>query len=319
MAGGIAAYNYSFMRTSLTIIAGGMSDDADKTYLAARNGLKKLENTQFRKDSRGNNNNEFVHANTFGSEIRTVSCKDNNQALNRFSPFFVIYEEGGKWKKGLLLETSSFTEAATKAEGIKTGYKLYIGTGGSMDMGAADLETLHYAPDKRNTLQFNNIFESEENLSVNKTGWFTAAWWYRKIDKDGNSLKAESIEDIKREEAESDPNQRITFRTQNPIYASEAFMVPAGGFFGENVVQMLNERKAYIKTHKEAQTAIKGRLDWIDPKKPLEKGVKFTQDEELEIYLSEEPLRDRTETYHHHKPVRTLMIDEALTSNSMAL
>lgn len=203
------------------------------------------------------------------------------------SPTWVWMEEIGKGKKGWSIETAGYIRPSIEAEGgIKTGWINYIGTGGEMEDGVYDLEERHYDPDKYNVLSFSNRFDEQPNK--NKVGHFTSKAWFYKSDKEGNSLLQDSKDFLLEERAKLKPKDRFLHTTQYPIYANEVFYTSGGGFMGEERIQMLNERAAYINNHKDEHKEKRGFLSWKDPKNK-NKGVNFTADEEGPFYIYEHP------------------------------
>jgi hypothetical protein len=287
---GLMGFNFSFLPHSQTIVAGGMSDDADNTFSICRDFLETLNNTQFYKEKkRGGDRDDFVKALRFGSDVRSISCKDNTQALSRFTPFLTIFEEGGKWKKGLIKKVSEFNKAAQKAQGKKTGFNVFIATGGDMDAGAADMETIHYNPDSYTVMSYDNIWEKDDSCITKRSGHFTPGWQFKMMDENGNSLKEPSLKFLEEElKLKKEIAERYIFKTQFAVYAADAFMIASGGFFGEEIVLRCNARKAYIITHGLDDKKKVGRLEWKDPKHPL-KGVDFFNDEKGSITIFEEP------------------------------
>jgi hypothetical protein len=85
--------------------------------------------------------------------------------------------------------------------------------------------------------------------------------------------------------------QRYIEMTQEPIYASQAFFVTSGGFFGEDRVLLLNNRLSYINTHRAEQVLQIGVLEPID-KDNITKGVKFKADENGWFTMVEKPETD---------------------------
>jgi len=318
MGGMVLGYNFHFVRNSVSIVAGGVSDDADHTMENFTIGTQKLINTQFYKD-RSKSESDYYRAKYFGSEVRALSFKDNAQALSRFTPFMVIYEEVGKFKKDLVIQAKGFVDASLKAEGKKTGYAIYIGTGGDMEEGAADLENIHYDPAAYGNLVFRNKWD-RDNEEIRYTGHFTPAWLFRIIDEDGNSLKEESVKDILRERAMKKGKDKYTHITQQALYASDAFLISSGGFFGEDVARMCNDRRAYLKTHKEANRVMTGILRWKKSLANWNAGVEFVEKEGGWFRLLQgEPIYDGNGIpYVHLYKVATDSYDqdEAFTSNS---
>jgi len=293
VAGGVLGWNYTFVPASVNIIVAGEATDAEHTMENVIRGLDDLRNTQFYKNRpRGGDSKEVIKASN-KSEVRTLTAKDKPQTVSRYSPYWVVYEEVGKWRSELILDVVSFVKPSIQAEGKKTGFQTFIGTGGDMEAGAADLEKIHRYPDSQNVLKFFNPDWEEPCSNADMfTGHFTPAYMYHIIDEDGNSLRQKSIEALEREASQLSWRDQYTFWSQKPIFASQAFLINTGGFFGKEIVQMLNARRAFILTHTDAQVEEIGRLEWIDTKNPY-KGVKFIQDPEGWFHVFEHPDRDK--------------------------
>ena len=287
-AGGVIGWNFTFLDGSLNVIVGGVEEDALKTMRDCIRGLNGLINTQFYKErAKGGDSQTYIKAKNTESQIHCLTAKDNPQAVSRFSPTWVWMEEIGKGKKGWSIETAGYIRPSIEAEGgIKTGWINYIGTGGEMEDGVYDLEERHYDPDKYNVLSFSNRFDEQPNK--NKVGHFTSKAWFYKSDKEGNSLLEDSKDFLLEERAKLKPKDRFLHTTQYPIYANEVFYTSGGGFMGEEKIQMLNERAAYINNHKDEHKEKRGFLSWKDPKNK-NKGVNFTADEEGPFYIFEHP------------------------------
>jgi hypothetical protein len=287
----ILGFFFTWYKGSQNIVAGGMSDDAEKTFTNAIRGLDGLRNTQFYKQrSKNDISKQYIEAKYGKGFLTAISCKDNAQAISRHTPTVVIYEEDGKWKKGLLSKAREFVKVSLKAEGKQTGFGIALGTGGDMELGAADLEKMHYNPDRYNNLRYRNKWEREpvEGYSSH----FTPGWQYKIIDKDGNSLKAPSLELMVVEEAEakekSDEEQYV-YQTQNANYAADAFRISGGLFFGATITNFCNERKAQITINRSEQRVKRGWLRWKYGLKQWRMGVKWEEDPTGPFLISELP------------------------------
>lgn len=143
------AYNFIFIPYSINVIVAGVSDYSEHTMENVTRGLDDLATTEFHK-RRSPDRASFKRAmyidkvedvdeygigmgtyttilKGYGSEIYCLTAKDNTQAVSRLTPFFIVYEEIGKWKKGSLIETTEFVAPSLRAEGEKTGYQVMIG------------------------------------------------------------------------------------------------------------------------------------------------------------------------------------------------
>jgi hypothetical protein len=285
----LVGYNFTHIPASMNVIAGGMGDDAEKTFQDTLNGLDSLRNTQFYRQRSINRVSDFrIRAANGGSEVQAISCKDNAQALSRFSPYLVILEEMGKWQKGLVSEAKQFIEVSLRSQGQKTGYTIGLGTGGDMEMGAADLEKMHYNPEENNLLRFKNKWEREpvDNYSAH----FTPGWQYTIIDDHGNSLKEKSIEYMKKQEdLIKDPQKLYVYRTQNANFAADVFQLTGGLFFGPTIANWVNERKAQIMIHKDAQRVKRYNIRWKRGIKNWREGVVMDEDPKGAFLISELP------------------------------
>lgn len=165
-------------------------------------------------------------------------------------------------------------------------------TGGDMEMGADDMEKIHYSTSDQ-YLRFKNKFERQDVKG--KSGWFSPKWWFTIVDEYGNSNKAKGIEYVKKKiDEEKDVVKRYIKMTQWALYAQDAFQMSVAGFFGETKINMLNARLSEIKLHKELQLERYGILEWKDPSNYF-KGVNFieTDQEEAFVVIIEEPMKDK--------------------------
>lgn len=293
--GGILGYNYTFIKSSVNVVVGGAQEDSDKTFGNAIRGLGDLRNTQFYKETALKRVSPgYIQAKNFFSEIHALTAKDKPQTVSRLTPTWVVYEEIGKGKKDWSLEVARYVNPSLYAEGEKTGWQNRIGTGGEMEEGGADLEEVHYNPDNHHVLSFPNIFEKEKlPNSDGRVAHFTGKQWFHIIDKDGNPEKERSLKAIEIEIANTPVAKRHIQRSQWATTASDALMRSSIGFFGQEVIEMLQRRKVYIISHREEQIVRRGRLVPKNAQKPFE-GVKFIPDPEHGwIDIIEEPELDK--------------------------
>jgi len=290
-------FNFTFFKASVNIVVGGESADADHTMENTQRGLKYLINTQFYKE-RDKSTSDFWRAKYFRSEIRSISAKDNAQAVSRFSPTLLICEEIGKWKKGLLKELKQFVDVSTQAENKKTGYIILGGTGGDMEAGAADAEDMAYNPETVNVLEFKNIFD-KDNTVFSKTCHFISSMYFRVIDNDGNSDVVLGKKAVLEERAKLKGKDKYTHTTQRALYLGDAFMVNTGGYFGEEVAMWCNERMSFIRTHESEQVIERGWLRWKNRSNKWE-GVYFEPDEDGPFKIYEHPQVDIDNKVYHN-------------------
>lgn len=261
-AGCIVSWNYTFIPYSENLIVAGNDEDSENTMGKATRGLDYLINTQFYKERKKSASDYYI-ASKFGSKIKQLTAGSNGmQSVSRFTPYWIIYEEVGKWPKGLVRAMREFVDVSLMNEGTKTGYAMYIGTGGDMDTGAADLEKMYYNPDQFNLLEFPDILEMEHMRNKSTVAGFIPSWKYAKVDTDGNSLKRESFQYHEEKGLERKKEAKILYSVNNPLYPHQGFMVPSGGYFGEKKQAKLIERKTKILTDRSEQIVEEGNLYW---------------------------------------------------------
>jgi len=295
MSGMVLVYNFIFYPYSQNIVIAGNTADADNLFDMCTRGLEHLVNTQFYKEL-STDREGLIVAQHFGSSIHRLTAGSlGMQTVSRFSPYWVVYEEVGKWAQGLVRATNEFVQPALYNEGEKTGFCTYIGTGGNMDGGAADLEKMYYNPSEYNLLEFPDENEPEHMRRKEPVSRFVPSWMYTIIDEDGNSNREESIKFHKEKAKKKNKEGEILYWVNNPIYASQAFMVPGGGYFGETLQGKLLEARNDIISKKSERVVEYGNLDFIDPKYPF-KGVYFKPgiDEQgrMNVAITERPKID---------------------------
>ena len=284
------AYEFLFYPDSQTVVIGGEDFYNENTMNFFHRGIEMLRNTQFYK-SKFPDRKDYVKAENFGSEVYSRTAKNNEQAISGLTPSKVKYEEIGIFKRGLVKSVRSFVEASLEAEGHKTGFSIFTGTGGDMEEGVDDMQEMFYDPKAFGLLEFDNIYE-EGTLS--KIARFIGAYWFELIDDEGNSLVQESLKKIEEELLKKKPSERITFMSQKPTKPSHVFMIGKGGYFGEEIRQWCNERLAYINTHRDNQFCTLYRLEWKDSTN-LWAGVRAEPDPDNGwIWIAEHP-----ETYSY--------------------
>ena len=303
----VIAWVFLFIRNSISCIVAGEDKYNEHTMQNTLRGLDNLFDTEFYK-RRSPNRSDFVKA-TYeetiilpdgtkvkrkrgsGSEIYSYSAKNNPQVLSRLSPTFVLYEEMGKWQKGNLTETRGFVDPSLYAEGKKTGYQVFVGTGGDVDESVADVMEMFDSPAEFNLITYANVYEDNDGSRI---PFFIPGWWYSIIDSDGNSLKQQSIKKIleDRNSKEKTKNRAITMM---PLTPSEGFMITGGGYFPPELIEQFNIRLNFIRNNKQQDPTKTGNLYWND-ERDWSKGCYFRPGPDSEgnewITIFEEPQKD---------------------------
>jgi len=128
-AGGILGYNYLFVRASNNVIVAGNDEDADELFATAVDGIELVKNTQFYKAFSINSKTKHrLVAKYYKSRITAYTAgSGNDQVLSRLVPYWVVYEEVGKWAKGLVESVRMFVEPSIVTKGRRYGYQTFIG------------------------------------------------------------------------------------------------------------------------------------------------------------------------------------------------
>lgn len=322
-AGGLIGWNYHFLPNTQNIIVSMENEDQENTFLKVVSGINHLRNTHFFKTaSPWSIGNFYFRSKHSGSWVKGITTNRKDQALSRFTPYWILMEEIGKWDIGHVLRVLHYVKPSqiTEEGGSmhRTGFVTMIGTAGEMKRGAADIESMHYNPEAEDLLAFRNKFSSKRNYNQYVSN-FTSGAYFKSTDDDGNSSLEQGKKIVEKMiEGQKDPSKRYITRTQNPIYAEDGFEASEDGFFGPEKIKLLNmKRKWFLQDEKHERTR-RGFLQPIDPQDWF-KGMKFIDSETGWLYITEEPRKDSA-----GKPYKNLYFpgtdsydqDEALTSTS---
>lgn len=319
-------YNMAFMPGTQNLVIAEEETDAENTFMKFLNGFSSLRNTQFYKDCRKSwkPSEGFVMSRKEHTWVKMLATRGNDQALSRYTPFWAIGEEIGKWRAGHAQNLFTFNKSAqiatSKKTGkrVRTGYTSLFGTAGDMTRGAEDVESLHNNPDKLDLLRFRNKYSSKRNWEQ-FTSAFTSGTFYKSIDKDGNSDFKKGIEVVKQMINSKDTAKaRYIERTQNPIYSEDGFESSEEGYFGPDKIIKLNNKRKEFQHDESLDITRRGILQPIDPK-DWNAGMKFIDSEDGWLIIAEEPRKD-----NHGDVYKNLYFpgtdsydqDEAYTSNS---
>lgn len=268
---------YSFFPASQVVYVAGQEFYTTQLMNATKRGLNDLVNTEYYK-RRSPDRQDYMMASYkeiieladgtkqekvkgYLSEIYAITAMNNPQAVSSKSPSLIVFEEAGIFQG--LIPTFRFVEPSLLSEGQQTGMAIIVGTGGEMKY-AKDFEKIFFNPEAFNMLSFDlSEYDDEIESGKKQVGYFVPANKYRIIDQFGNSLIKESTEDVmKAREAKKGADQ-YTEIVNNPLKPTESFLIETGGFFGKEIAAVLNQRRSYINTHKEAQTGIYGNIFWL--------------------------------------------------------
>lgn len=289
------AYEYLFINNSQSIIVASLELYAENTMNMVLRGLERLRNTQFFKTAkRGHDRSDYKKSQHTGSEIFSLTAKDNIQILSGKTPSLVYCEEVGIWKKGNPKAIYQFIDPSIRNLGNKTGWINYIGTGGEADDAISDMQEMYFSPDSFNLMSFRNKYDETSDVRV---GYFVPSTAFKVLDEDGNSLVAEASKIEDEERLKKSPKERYLHVLLNPKNPDELFQLKGGGFFGPDIAQWAQERKMKILNYREKQVAHRYRLEWINPLKFTDgvRAIPYSEGENLEdynIHISEPPELD---------------------------
>lgn len=257
------AFEYLFVPNSQSIIVACEEKYNENTMNMTLRGIDRLISTQFYKKAQKGHDRTDYKKNIIGSEIWSMTAKNNLEVLSGKTPSLVYVEEVGIWKDKRIPELAEFIKPSIISLGIKTGRMNYIGTGGTVNGGIKDMEKMFHDPDGHNLLSFKNKYDKRSDVRI---GYFVSVLAFRVIDKNGNSLitEAEKVEDQTRMLKNS--GSRYKYIILNPKIPSELFNINTGGYFGPDRIQWANDRKATILNFRQEQKEYRYRMEWINPK-----------------------------------------------------
>jgi len=310
------AYEYLFFGGSQSAIVAGQDKYSENTMNFVKRGIDDLKNTQFYKKSSPNNMDHMRTEKTI-SEVYCRTAKDNSQVLSSLTPSKVKAEEVAIWKKGFVIDLIENVRPSIEAEGVKTGYITCIGTSGNIEDSLEDMEDIFWNPAKHGMLEFTNYY-SEGN---SKIGRFIPAIKFEIIDEDGNSLCKESGKKIEEENSKKTGKAKMRHRTMKPLKPEHIFMISTGGFFGEEIINILSLRTSYINSREEVKNMVTPyRLEWVTDIYHWKDGVKAIPDPEGEVLILEHPKVDKKTgkpfTGLYHQGTDSYDQDESRTSSS---
>ncbi len=304
-ASAIAGHEYTFFPNSHSIITSGQEEFSKNTTRMVLIGLNDLAETEFYK-SRLINSAAYIQS---GYKLKLPDGQEQKkgylsivqqitaatpQALIGKSASLVIYEEIGKFPG--LIATKAYTDPAMEVGGRKTGIQLLIGTGGEENESIDEVEKMVMDPKTYGIRSYENIWEDKEadfvgsdvKKSSVRVSFFIPAWKFHIVDKDGNSLKEESLKSIqaRRDALKHDKDRYLKELTQFPLTIEEALMVPDGNVF--DVVKLREIMMAIRKYPEENFKERRGEIKYVIGPSGLREGVEW-EDKVDGRYLMTEP------------------------------
>ena len=212
----------------------------------------------------------------YKSEVEAITFKDNPDAARGKDASLVVFEEAGAFHN--LKDTYMATRPCVEDGGITTGQMIIFGTGGDMEGGTIDFESMFYNPEPYNLLPVENIWDDGGHGT--QCGWFFPSYRNKvgHMDKDGNSLieDAKFQEQNKRESTKRNSKDAKVYDkliTEYPWRPREAFLQTSSNIFP--TAELINHRNYIVRSAKTAQVGTPGIL--VD----RANGVKFTPTDQV--------------------------------------
>ena len=197
----------------------------------------------------------------YKSEVEAITFKDNPDAARGKDASLVVFEEAGAFHN--LKDTYMATRPCVEDGGITTGQMIIFGTGGDMEGGTVDFESMFYNPEPYNLLPVENMWD--DGGEGTHCGWFFPSYRNKVgfMDKDGNTLEAEAkfAEENKRENTKKntkDPKVYDKLITEYPWRPREAFLQTSANVFP--AADLINHRNHIIRSAKTAKVGTPGIL-----------------------------------------------------------
>jgi len=210
----------------------------------------------------------------YRSEVEAITFKDNPDAARGKDASLVIFEECGAFDN--LKDAYMATKPSVEDGGITTGQMILFGTGGDMDGGTIDFESMFYNPETYNLYAFDNIWD--EGAEGTNCGYFFPDYKNKIgfMDKFGNSLEADAklAEEAKRENIKrtsKDAGVIDKHVTEYPFNPKEAFLQKSGNVFP--TATLVEHRNNIMRTGAFKNIGVNGYL------RDSGSGIKFKPDE----------------------------------------
>lgn len=176
----------------------------------------------------------------YKSSILALTFKDNPDAARGKDASFIIFEEAGAFDN--LKDAYMATRPCVEDGGVTTGTIVVFGTGGDMEGGTVDFESMFYDPDAYNLLPVEN--EWDEGAHGTFCGLFIPSYLNKVgyMDSEGNSLKEEArnAEQEKRDHVKmtaKDAGVYDKLTTEYPFCPAEAFRQLSGNVFPKALLE----------------------------------------------------------------------------------
>lgn len=205
----------------------------------------------------------------YKSEIQAITMKNNPDATRGKDADLVIMEECGSFDN--LKDSLMATVPCVEDGGVVTGQIIMYGTGGDMEGGTIDFESIFYDPKPYNIMPVENIWD--EGTPGTHCAFFFPSYKNKVgfMDKEGNSQVegAKASERLMREQKRKarDPKALDKYITEYPWNPKEAFLQRTNNIFP--VASLIEWRNELMRTNTYRHMATHGNLV------ETETGIKF--------------------------------------------
>ncbi|MDC6350681.1 hypothetical protein PP178_03890 [Zeaxanthinibacter sp. PT1] len=197
----------------------------------------------------------------YKSEIEAITFKDNPDAARGKDASFIIFEEGGAFDN--LKPSYLATLPCVQDGGVTTGQIIVFGTGGDMEGGTIDFESMFYNPEAYDMYAFDNVWD--EGGAGDTCGYFFPSFMNKIgfMDNDGNSLieKAKQEEQAKRDDLKAnakDAGVYDKYITEYPWCPKEAFLQTNSNMFP--TVALADHRGELVRSGLNKRLSVHGRM-----------------------------------------------------------
>ena len=197
----------------------------------------------------------------YKSEVEAITFKDNPDAARGKDASLVVFEEAGAFHN--LKDTYMATRPCVEDGGITTGQMIIFGTGGDMEGGTIDFESMFYNPEPYNLLPVENMWD--DGGEGTHCGWFFPSYRNKVgfMDKDGNTLEADAKfnEEQNRDRTKRNSKDAKVYDkliTEYPWKPREAFLQTSANVFP--AAELINHRNSIIRSAKTAKVGTPGVL-----------------------------------------------------------
>lgn len=197
----------------------------------------------------------------YKSEVEAITFKDNPDAARGKDASLVIFEEAGAFHN--LKDTYMATRPCVEDGGITTGQMVIFGTGGDMEGGTIDFESMFYNPEPYNLLPVENVWDDGGDGTF--CGWFFPSYRNKVgyMDEQGNSLVTEAKfdEEVKRDSTKKNSKDAKVYDkliTEYPWKPREAFLQTSSNVFP--TAELLSHRNSIVRSARASSVGTPGLL-----------------------------------------------------------